>query len=147
MSAEFRQRLDREGAKSGDVQISHLWNNYNDLDLHVFCPCGQEISFRQRHCRCGGELDVDMNVSPTSTSPVENIYWPRGQSPGGRYRVYVHHYRNHKRPGCEDPTPFQVAVMVGGQVREFQGEIRTRSKPILVHEFEVAGPPPGRRRS
>ena len=33
--SELRARLDREGAQSSDVQISLMWNNYNDLDLHL----------------------------------------------------------------------------------------------------------------
>ena len=36
--SELRARLEREGAQSSDVQISLMWNNYNDLDLHVVCP-------------------------------------------------------------------------------------------------------------
>ena len=38
--SELRARLEREGAQSSDVQISLMWNNYNDLDLHVVCPSG-----------------------------------------------------------------------------------------------------------
>jgi len=136
MSAEFRERLDREGAKSGDVQVSLMWNNYNDLDLHVVCPCGQLIYFGDRQCPCGGELDVDMNVSPDSTEPVENIYWSAGGSPAGSYQVYVNHFNNHNLPGCDDPTAFRVAVVVGGQVQEFEGEIE-EDETLLIHEFTV----------
>ena len=39
--SELRARLEREGAQSSDVQISLMWNNYNDLDLHVVCPSGR----------------------------------------------------------------------------------------------------------
>jgi len=135
-SAEFRGRLQREGAKSGDVQISLIWNNYNDLDLHVICPSGEEIYFGHRNSCCGGELDVDMNVSPTSEEPVENIYWPPSGAPVGHYKVLVNHYKNHHRPGCIDPTSFKVAVSVGGIVQEFTGLIKTREKK-LIHEFDL----------
>ena len=77
-SAEFRRRLEREGAQSGDVRVSLMWHNYNDLDLHVVCPGGEEVYFGNRVSVCGGALDVDMNVNPTSDSPVENVFWPEG---------------------------------------------------------------------
>ena len=31
------ERLEREGGASGEVQISLAWDDYNDLDLHLFC--------------------------------------------------------------------------------------------------------------
>lgn len=139
-SAEFRNRLEREGAQTGDVQISLLWNNYNDLDLHVICPSGEEIYFAHKRSRCGGELDVDMNVSPTSAEPVENVYWPAGGAPEGHYKAYVHHYKNHGMHGCTDPTLYKVAISAGGEVREFTGQIShdKRSSPAeLVHEFDL----------
>jgi uncharacterized protein YegL len=135
-SAEFRSRLQREGAKSGDVQISLLWNNYNDLDLHVICPSGEEIYFAHKKSNCGGELDVDMNISPTSVEPVENVYWPSGGAPFGNYQVFVNHYRNHARPGCTDPTFFKVAISVAGMSQEFTGRI-SYGDTQLVHEFNL----------
>ena len=33
---ELMERLAREGGKSGVVQISLAWDDYNDLDMHVF---------------------------------------------------------------------------------------------------------------
>ena len=42
--SELRARLEREGAQSSDVQISLMWNNYNDLDLHVLCPSGSAFT-------------------------------------------------------------------------------------------------------
>jgi uncharacterized protein YegL len=135
-AAEFRNRLRREGAKSGDVQISLIWNNYNDLDLHVYCPHGEEIYFGKRNSSCGGELDVDMNVSPTSEEPVENVYWPSGGAPEGRYEVRVHHYNNHAKRGCADPTHYRVAVSVGGLVEEFRGSISEKEEQV-VHRFDL----------
>ena len=72
-ASAFSERLEREGAKRGSVQISLLWNNWNDLDLHVITPSGEHIFHDNRKSACGGELDLDMNFKPTSKTPVENI--------------------------------------------------------------------------
>ena len=85
--ADLRQRLQREGARGGEVQVSLAWNNVNDLDLHVICPSGEEISYRNMRSRCQGRLDVDMNVRgnrPWSERPVENTTTYRVRVPFGR---------------------------------------------------------------
>lgn len=135
-SAEFKKRLQREGAKSGDIQISLMWNNYNDLDLHVICPHGEEIYFGHKKSGCcQGELDVDMNVSPESVEPVENIYWPKGRAPEGHYEVMVNHFNNHGLDGCQDPTSFKVGVSISGIVQEFTGRI-SHEQTKVVHKFD-----------
>lgn len=76
---ELTKRLERESAKSGDVQISLMWDNRNDIDLHCLTPLKEHIYFNQKRVKSGGELDVDMNArEPYSDKPVENIYWPAG---------------------------------------------------------------------
>lgn len=133
-SATFAKRLRRENAKTGDVQVSLLWNNFNDIDVHVRCPSGEVIGFDHRNSRCRGELDVDMNAEGrVSDEPVENIYWPAGKAPFGTYFVVVHHYRNHGDP---DPTPFEVEVKVDGKVRRLTGELRYGDPPLIVDRFE-----------
>src|SRR5262245_4816214 len=43
--SEFLDRLKAAGAKTGDVQISLIWFNTNDLDLHCVDPSGFEIFY------------------------------------------------------------------------------------------------------
>jgi hypothetical protein len=135
-SGDLASRLQREGAKTGDVQIALMWNNYNDLDLHCIDPAGEEIFFGHKHSRSGGELDVDMNASPEHMSdrPVENIYWPPGGAPPGSYQVYVDYYANH---GSLDPTQYRCEVGVQGKVRKFAGSITYGDRPHLVNEFTL----------
>lgn len=134
---EFGRRLAAAGARTGDVQLSLMWNNINDIDLHCVDPNGEEVCWRHRRSASGGELDVDRNAGPPWTpKPVENIYWPPGRAPAGTYRVFVNHYDSH----CPlDPTPYSVRVTVGGNTRYFPGSVR-RSEPMrLVYEFTIAG--------
>ena len=131
--SDLGDRLLAAGAKTGDVQISLAWNNGNDLDLHVETPGNEKIWYNQRHSSCGGELDIDMNAGgPASQRPVENVYWPTGESPTGKFRVLVHHYANH---GGRDPTRFQVTIKVKGKSESFSGSLRSGDAPKMVHEF------------
>ena len=78
---ELQARLEREGAKSSDVQVSLMWNNYNDLDLHIVCPSGERLHGGNKTSACGGVLDVDANVRAETRKPVENVFWPEGTAP------------------------------------------------------------------
>ena len=137
---ELRERLEREGAKSSDVQISLMWNNYNDLDLHVVCPSGERIHGGNRESACDGELDVDANVRPDTKKPVENVVWPEGKAPGGTYKAYVHHYKKHKKRRSRDPTKFKVVCNAGGEILEFEGEITHGDPIMLICEFTIDDP-------
>ena len=135
--AELQARLQREGAMTGDVQISLMWENYNDLDLHVVCPSGERIHGGNKISGCGGKLDVDANVRPETKKPVENVVWPGVTAPPGTYQVYVHHYKKHKKRRTKDPTSFQIIVNNVGDYREYHGDL-THGDPIkLVCQFDV----------
>lgn len=142
-SGKLVQLLKDKGAHGGDVQISLFWSNKNDLDLHVITPSGERIFYDRRKSKCKGELDVDMNVDydKASSEAVENVFWPKGQAPSGRYKVIVVHYRNHGQADTEDPTAFKVRVVAGGTTRWFEGEVVQKDparRQVAVHEFEVA---------
>lgn len=136
-SADLAGRLRQHGAKTGDIQASLLWNNFNDLDIHIVEPSGERIYFAHKRSRTGGELDVDMNAGgPKSDEPVENIYFPKNRAPAGKYKVYVDHYANH---GSQDPTAFRCEVLVNGRVKKFSGEISDGEKIRLIYEFTLKG--------
>jgi hypothetical protein len=133
---EVGRRLAMAGARTGDVQVSLAWNNVNDIDLHVVAPSGDRIFFGRRWSRCGGGLDVDMNVTPVTPHAVENIFWPHGRAPRGEYAVFVHHFCLHV--GL-DPTPFEVHVLVRGRKAVFRGDVSAGQAPILVARFNLEG--------
>ncbi len=130
---EMSSRLRGAGAKSGDVRISLLWDNTNDLDLHVIDPSGEEIFYGRKRARSLGELDVDMNVSTVTTKPVENVYWPTGRAPSGHYRVLVHFFTDRESRA----TPFTVEVVNKGEVSTFEGIVRTYKELAQVCEFDL----------
>jgi hypothetical protein len=135
---ELQARLAREGARSSDVQVSLMWNNYNDLDLHIVCPSGERIHGGNKISACGGELDVDANVRAETRKPVENVFWPEGTAPGGQYHVYVHYYKKHKKRRSKDPTKFQIMVNSGGEMTEYTAEL-SKGDPIMqVCSFDVS---------
>jgi hypothetical protein len=134
LSDTIAERVQRAGGRSGDVQVSLAWNNVNDLDLHVVDPRGEEIYYQHRNSRSGGRLDVDMNVTPQTAQPVENVYWPLRGAPRGQYRVMVNHFRNH---GGRDPTAFTIRVLVKGQVRSYASTITFGQPKRLICQFDV----------
>lgn len=135
---ELQARLEREGAKSSDVQVSLMWNNYNDLDLHIVCPSGERLHGGNKISACGGMLDVDANVRAETRKPVENVFWPEGTAPGGDYHVYVHYYKKHNKRRSKDPTSFQVIINSGGDTKEYSAEL-SKGDPIMqVCSFAVS---------
>lgn len=120
---EIAARVIKAGGKIGKVTVTLAWNNRNDLDLHVVTHTGEKIFYAHPRSRCGGQLDIDQNVSPTTTTPVENIYWPANAPPKGPIKIFVHHYRNHGLPDCKAPTRFVVRVQIDDEVRHFNGSV------------------------
>ena len=144
----LEKRLEREGAKRGAVQITLMWNNWNDLDLHLITPSGEHIYHDNRKSTCGGELDIDMNFKPTSKTPVENIVWTR-TPPAGVYRIGIRHYKIHKRGlfawapllsrlHMKNATAFTVSVSIGESKRFYEGTIEKSNDLQFVAKFAIA---------
>lgn len=99
---------------TGDVQVTLRWGSTADLDLAVIDPAGSRIDFTTPTSPSGGELDVDSNAacSSATTSPVENVFWPPGQSPEGEYTVIVSYWAE-----CGDatgPQSYELSVLMNG---------------------------------
>ncbi len=128
---EFSDRVEREGGKSGEFQITLIWNNINDLDLHLFCPSREHIYYGHTNSKCGAALDIDMNASHLSRSfkPVENIVWAGCIPASGRYAVWVQHFNTH---GGRNPTAFKVLVKQAGKTRTFSGRLRPDEERFIT---------------
>ena len=133
---DLEQRLEREGGKSGSVQVSLAWDDYNDLDLHLFCPSGERIYFNNRNSECGGELDVDMNVKPVSKTPVENVVWT-SNPPKGTYKVGVHFYKHHRKRKTKKSCKFRLRVSLYGKIQEYSGTIKYGKAMQMVTGFTI----------
>ena len=133
---DIEERLEREGGKTGEVQLSLAWDDYNDLDMHVFCPSGERIYFNNKKSQCGGELDVDMNVRPVSNNPVENVVWT-GQAPPGKYKIGVHFYKHHRKRRTKRTTSFRLRVMGHGESRDYAGIITAGNAMQMVTTFTL----------
>ncbi len=135
---EFAERRESLGAKTGDVEITLVWDDLADLDLSVVCPGSESIYFDKRQA-CGGELDIDKNrtaAEATATGAVEHIVFAKAPD-GSGFKVKVHKYVSHQnttpwyKPG---PVPFRVEVRRGDEVEVFDGVV-TDDQRVVVKEF------------
>lgn len=131
---DFQERLQRENAGTGEVDIALIWNSRADLDLHVRCPAGDEIYYRNStSAACGGTLDVDMNAGgDRRNEPVEHVFF---QTPAaGTYRITVVFFDARSFGGSH---PFTLRISFGGDVQEFSG-VLDRANPTWSTNYEYA---------
>lgn len=123
IDAEIKQRVEQAGGtyQGVDVRLSLIWDNTNDLDLHVIPPSGEHLFYGHKQSACKGWLDVDMNVRGESLKPVENVRWKKGEAPKGHYRAYVQNFRFHDPTHA--PTHYRVELEVNGQISHVDGVI------------------------
>lgn len=134
IDAEIRQRVIAAGGQVDDVDVraSLMWNNRNDLDLHVIAPSGERVWFQSKRSQCGGWLDVDMNVRGESLKPVENIRWKKGEAPAGRYEVRLQNYAFHEKN--HEPTTYKLELEVNGAIQHFDGIVSPNLETVALSE-------------
>lgn len=122
---EMDERLTRSGVNNAgsDMSVTLSWNNYNDLDLIVQEPNGNNIFFKKKRSGTQGQLNVDANASNNTRTdrPVENIKWPIGKAPLGQYKVIVMFYKRSPDEEISGRTPYKVRMSYGGQDEVFSG--------------------------
>jgi uncharacterized protein YfaP (DUF2135 family) len=80
---EIGKRLKQAAARVGDLTVSLIWDNVDDLDLHAETPMSRgdtrHIFWNNKKGKCGGHLDVDMNATTKHmvSDPIENIFCAR----------------------------------------------------------------------
>ncbi len=107
--AATEEKARERGAREGMLEIFLAWGSTSDIDLHVRCPTGGNIWFRNME-DCGGKLDLDTNALGTLkvSDPVEHVVFPA--PPEGRYRVEI--------ANCElmgPPEGFRLWVVYKGK--------------------------------
>jgi S1-C subfamily serine protease len=141
---DIDERLDREDAKSGAIEVTLAWDGPADLDLSVTCPSGptigQTIMFNNKRA-CGGEHDIDMNAGTnTSDRPVEHITWADGAAPPGEYKVNVNYYMTHDAPST---IPYTVEIKVGDNVKRQSKTVQCCNNLTFVDSFVIGAPGTG----
>ncbi|HEY3339074.1 MAG TPA: IPT/TIG domain-containing protein [Propionicimonas sp.] len=103
------------GLQGGSLQMTLAWSGPADLDLHATDPSNEEIYYRHTTAASGGELDHDANADcngiEDDDAPVENIFWPAGAIPSGRYTLWVHVYNE-----CSGSLNWRLTVRRSGVI-------------------------------
>lgn len=138
LTDSVKEKVKAAGGKvDGKLRISLAWYNTDDYDLHLYEPNDNHIYFgRKKSTYTKGELDVDMNVTNLTTTPVENIiYGYDSKLIEGKYQVKVNNYnqRNNYDFG------FTVEIEFNGEVYEFtHDKLIKDSETVNVVEFEYS---------
>jgi hypothetical protein len=126
------------GVVDADLCCRLAWNNFDDLDLHMIEPNGNEIYFRDRESyTTGGMLDVDMNAGRgTTRSPVENIFYKsKSKMKEGVYKLVVNQWASRET----SDIGFEVNIDFMGQIWKFTYDKRMRSgDDVTVARFKYS---------
>ena len=130
-----KERVKAAGGKvDGFLRISLSWSNTDDLDLHVMEPDGYEIYYGNRGSvsRCGGSLDVDMNVSVPVRNAVENVCYA-GVPADGIYEVVVNNFRQREF----SDVGFEVEIECNGETKVLTSKNNDTSRRFRIVRFRM----------
>ena len=114
---------------SGNVQITLIWDNYADIDLHCIDPAGAHIYFANKYSySTGGFLDYDNVVA----YGPENIYFT--PAPAGTYRVYLHYYAENR--GISSVN-YKVAIFQNNSGQVYEGTISGLGTYVDIATFTI----------
>jgi hypothetical protein len=115
---------------TGDVQVTLTWQADVDVDLYVTDPTGSTVYYGNRSVASGGQLDRDNMCSDFEWGRPENVYWPSGRAPSGRYEVKVRYYGS---CGNDDPVVnWTVRTIVAGRASSFTGTLAPRAEQVVT---------------
>jgi hypothetical protein len=131
---------------TGDISFRLTWSGRTDLDLYVLSPLGERVDFHFRKVESGGVLDVDCNARPDPTLapveesswlcpvPTENVYWPRGDAPEGRFKYWVVMADSE---GLEPGHDYRLEVRLGRSVvKQHRGSLDDLVDEPMRAEFD-----------
>ena len=84
-----------------------------------------------RRSRCRGALDVDMNVTGESRTPVENVRWIQ-KAPWGRYTVLVNLYKINENSRRKRRSSFDLLAKLGDSRLINEGQVSPGDQVSIV---------------
>lgn len=120
-------------------RASLSWFNYDDLDLYLKYTGKRGSDHVCYSSKSGGasncQLDVDMNVSATTRSAVENIFCKSKMDlPDGSYQVGVHNFTHRETID----VGFEVEVDLGGNTQTliYDKEVKNGQRvPVISFKY------------
>ncbi len=122
--------IEARGGSMGFFNVSLIWDNTDDLDLIVKCPCCPEIYYGDKRSKCGGILDMDANSSKFTQVPIENVFW-EDLPPNGKYTITVSNYNG--RNG--DKTSFRCLIRYKDVIKAFDGKVGHKEVMIVFDDL------------
>jgi hypothetical protein len=121
--AAMDKAIEDAGVDNDPNMVTLLWHNHADLDLHLVCPNGAEVNFRQKTAS-NAQLNIDRNAGEAVDEPIENITWGSRSLPPGHYKARV---RLFDRKDVTDPA-------IGYTIR-----LKRRGQPDKTIDREISG--------
>ena len=83
------------------------------------------------------KLELDANVRSETKQPIENVIWSKRDAAIGTYKVFVHHYRAHRKRGCGS-AKYQVYIRANGTIKVQKGTLDGGDPIKEVGQFTIS---------